>query len=146
MADLTDKITLVTQKIYDIVDANKAALQLRSVFYGDQNLIGKVPAACIESGPRESSLAVAPSYKVPHVFNVFILIYHAELRSKEVTKKECEEVAEAIEAVINANKNLDGLVLQGNVVGIDPGYAVRSGTMFRATRMQWQGTSQTRIM
>ena len=142
----TDKITLVTQKIYDIIEANKSDLGLQTVFYGDQSLVGKVPAVAVESGPRESGLAGAPSYRVDHIFNVFILIYHAELRNTQVTKKECEEVAEAVENVLNANKNLDGLVLQGNVVGLDPGYANRANTIYRASRIHWQGTSKTQII
>jgi hypothetical protein len=130
--------------MFDIVTAAKETLGIEQVFYGDQDLIGATPAVAVETGPLTQTLA-GVSYRTENTFVVFFLVYHGELRNKQATKKACEELAEAIRTEVNANLTLDGLVLQGNVTNIEPGYAIRSNTMMRTTRISWTGISKTRI-
>lgn len=141
----TDLLGTVVQKAVDIATSNKDALGLQEVFYGDHELVGKMPALCVEPGNKVRSLASAPSYRTDNTFTVLFLLYHSKLVSKETTKKQCIEMAEALEAVINADKTFGGLVLQGNVTAVEPGYVRRASELVYTTRLTWTGISKTRI-
>jgi hypothetical protein len=136
-------ISIVNQKIVDIITEAKESLGIIDVFYGDKALIRSVPTVCVEPSMK----AIVPTntqFTAVRVFEHFVIIYHSRVTDEEARKKETDEVAEAVEDLLNTDKTLDGLVYSGFVTEVTPGYAERGGMMV-ATRITWVGRSKERM-
>lgn len=137
---LTKDATVVSQNILDTLESNKVVLGLRGTYYGLQNLIPEYPAACVESGTKNRIMRMARKHEI--IIRTHIMVYHSEVQSSEVTKKEVEQFAEAIENKLHEDNTLDGLVIWGYVTSIDHGVARRDDVMLRAARLTWEGLSR----
>lgn len=143
MAAPTQDASVVAQAIIDILANPANGLNLAGVFYGDQELIPKVPAATVETGPTQRELGGASSPPQTMImFNILIMLYEGGLRDNQVTKKAVDVRAEATRAVLHANFRLGGLVIYSLVSSIEPGTAIRKGELIRAARLTWQGTTK----
>jgi hypothetical protein len=149
VSSTSDSLVAITQAIVDILNNAKVALGLEDVWYGDTELIPRYPAVAVESGPKARRWAGAP-FRMDVEQLVYIIIYHCRIQDTQITKKDCDIVAELVETELHkfANRGLptedypEGLVIQGWISNMDPGYATRSGVLYRATRMTWTGLSK----
>jgi len=147
----------IAQRIFDILEANKTALigDAASLFYGDQNRLPTTPTLCVEAGPTTRPLAGAasPGGMIVNNHECYILLYHAVVQSGSVTKKQSEQIASGIVNFLDQNHlrlqlpptDIQGIVIHGYCVSIDPGYSIKEGTLYQAVRIVWQGTSKTRL-
>ena len=151
---LTHKGSVVTQRLVDLLEANKLDLGLQKVYYGDQNKIDESPSACIESGPVNRPMDGVPDM-ILNTIQAFIIIYHGRVQDVQVTKKETEQFAERIEDYLHTNLQLrdptgdpaSEIVIHGWVIENMPGYASKgaSNTLWYASRLTWQGISKTSL-
>ena len=118
-----------------------ADLGLQDVFYGDQDFIPRFPAAVVEPNSLVEAPTTAGFSKENH-FQVMVMIFHSQLGSSEVTKRECDLAAEAVKDVLNADRQLGGLVTWGYVSSTDYGYAMRGKQTIQATRMLYEAISK----
>jgi hypothetical protein len=142
---LTEKPTIITQKIKDILIAELVPVDLKAVYYGEQTLIPSYPAVVVESYPMEREITGTHTFGV--TLRTGIIVFHGKLQPPEVTKKECEELIELITETLHADHTLDGLVVFGYINRVDPGVAIRGGPegaseMYRASRVTWEGLSR----
>lgn len=138
----TDSIVDVSRGIQDYLLLNKG--DLKDIWYGDQDLIPRLPAACVEPGPKIRTLNGSLQMS-ENELAVFIMVYHGQVADTQVTKQVCDEQAERIEALLHTDKTLGGLVVFGFCRELEPGYAERGRTLMYSTRITWQGLSKTMI-
>jgi hypothetical protein len=132
--------------------ANKVALGLRAVYYGDQNLIPETPSVCVQPAELNRTLRGA-NWQVDNFIDVFIIVYHGEVQSKQVNQEECDARTVAIEAFLHTDHYLSNigidaqapLVTQGFVTNITPGTIRRDNKLQFASRLRYTAQSVTRI-
>lgn len=151
LASLPSQVAIRIHALLD-VPATKSALlgQYGSLFYGDQNRLPTTPVVCVEAGPTRRTLVGAP-LMVMCEHECYILVYHSKVQSEETNKLESETIAEGIANELDKNPTLigpnseAGIVTNGFCTSIDPGYAVKEGTLYKAVRITWNGSAKTRL-
>lgn len=144
MPSQTDDFVVVADAVKAVLENAGNGLGFLDVYYGDQELIPRTPAATVEPGGIRSELAGAPALALNNI-PISIMIYHAGVKNTQVTRKECDQKAMLVRGVLHNDLHLGGLVIHGYCTNIESGYAQRSNTLFRATRITWEGTSKVRL-
>jgi len=116
-------------------------LGLAKVYYGQQRLMPDFPSVCVESLPKVRAWTGA-GHRFEVKLRVGLLVYCTKIQSSIITKKQSEEIAEAIEDVLHEDFTLDNLVLHGMVTRIDYGVSRVEDVMIRSVRMQWEAMSR----
>lgn len=129
---------------YNLLVTNKSSLGLQGVFYGDQNLIPASPIACVEPDTSVSVLASAQR-RVENNFRVYVLVYSAFVESPDLNRRDADQRAEAIKAVLNADALAGGLVTHCMVEEVASGYAQKAGAIYRSSRILFTGKSKTQL-
>jgi hypothetical protein len=140
---MTSSIVDVTQAWIDLLKLERQ-LKLHDVFYGDQDLIPNVPALTVEAGTKTRDYNQT-GLQTNVELSISFVLFHAKVADRQVTKKELDERAEALETFIHQNTNLDGLVINGLVTSSEPGFIERGSITFHAHRLIWEGLSKERI-
>lgn len=140
----TELGTIITQRLYDIIDSNKATLGVFAVYYGDQTLIPDFPSVVCESFAKDRVL-VESGFKYHLTLRTGIIVYHGKIQASEVTKKETEELAEVIEALVMEDNTLGGTIVHGYVSRIEPGVAIKNEIMLRASRLTYEAESRKNL-
>lgn len=130
----------VTDKLYNLLNDNKEELQLESVWYGPQRLIPTYPCIVLEPRPKRRRFNGTRRWDLE--FNVAILLYHSKVQDSETLHRENEEQAILVESFLHQHMDLDGLVIFGYVITVEPGLVTRGDVMITSTRLTWQGTSR----
>lgn len=153
---LTDKLSDVSQLLVDLIIANAQTLGIPdvpgattvgsdpSVFYGDQVMIPVTPTVCVDPVQRQRDLSET-GYQTTVDLAVFVIIYHGKVQDMQTNLKECIQFAEAVEAVLYTDKQLQGNVVHSYVSNMDMGQMIRGRTLMRATRLTWRGLSKAQI-
>jgi hypothetical protein len=124
---------------------NGADLGLQKVWYGDDDeLIPETPAVLIVPSTKDRELTNT-GHTTLNSFHFVLTVFHSRLTSSNVTRKECDALAEALEDHLHANKRLNGLLLHSHVQRSEYGVAARGTVLMKATRLTWIAQSQTRI-
>ena len=144
MSNLTGSLVDIATYLHDLVVANQATLGLADVFWGDQDRIPRTPAVAIEPDSKSRMLDGAPRRTLVEA-RVVLLVYHAKVQDIQVTRKQADQFAEAVETLIHTDKNLGGLVIHGMVTDLESGYAYKSGTLFRTARLIYTATSKVSL-
>lgn len=139
---LTDSSVAVTQAIFDLLDVAREDLGLAAVHYGDTALTPEYPSIMVESGPKGRPLVSSGTRRFALELTSFVNVLHGAVQDVDTTKKETEELAEAIEVELHKDYTLGDLVIFGHVVAMDPGVILRPSVVLRATRLTWQGISR----
>jgi len=137
-------LSVIVQYIVDKLEANKTSLGIVDVFYGDQHLIPNIPSVTVEGGDKQreyTQTGMQTTVSLP----VYIYIYHSGIRDLQITKKACDELTEAIETLLHQDVDLGGLVINGLVTDVEPGFANRGKDIFVVHRLTWQGFAKVRI-
>lgn len=140
----TDSLLTVGEALEDYLNDHAFQLGLRKVWYGADELIPETPAISIASEGKRRTL-VETGHMTYNQFRFVFTIYHARFGDTSVTRKECDELAESVEALLHDNIRLDGLVYTSLVESMESGAATRQSVIMRATRLVWVGQSKTRI-
>lgn len=124
-----------------LLEANASSLGLQDVFYGDQDLIPRFPAAAVEP----TSMQEEPSgegFSKNNRFQVLVIIFHSKIGDNQTTKRECDLFAEAVKDVLNGDRQLGGLVTHSWTSATDYGFAVRGKVTIQATRILFEAISK----
>lgn len=159
MADAnTDSILVITDRIFDILDANKASLTyggktVQDVWFDDQDLLPKTPAICVVPNVKRRPISGASNFTENRI-DTIILVYHVSVTpdmSRQDTKRTTIGLAEVIEAYLHNNQlqllttGGDRLTIHSWVTEMDPGYAYKNGTLYNAVQMNWSSLTKTRL-
>lgn len=140
---LTDATTDITWAIYKLLEDNKEALGLRMVFDGDRSLVSETPCISVIASDKTREL-VTTGLGTDINFAVTLMLYHKRIQTEEMNEREVQELAEAVEDFLHlrANQTLGGLVIFGMITRVEPGYATRTDSVMRTTRMTWEARSR----
>lgn len=140
----TDNLDVVGEAIKAVIEAEKAALGLTDVWYGDQQLVPRMPAVAVD--PRR--VRTRPSdtgHMARNDFEVDLYVYHSKLQGPTTNLKECLQLANSIKDLLHDDVMLGGLIVYGHVEEIATGYSTKSNVIIKSTRIQWVGLSKTRL-
>lgn len=140
----TDNLTVFSQAVVDRLVANASTLtdvdgNELEVFYGEQNQYPRTPAAAVEPVDKERELQGAPRMYVVRMTVSVVLYLTKVLESNQATRKAVDTLGEQVEAVLHQNPHYDGLLLDSYVRRAESGYAYKSGTQYRAYRVEFEG-------
>ena len=135
---LTDSLVTVVDAVVAKLEAAADDLGLTDVFYGDQELIPRSPAACVETGTKDRSLRGA-TRRTDNAFTVYVLVYHSEVRSPQSNRRDADVLAESIETLLHQDKTLGGLVTHCYVTRLESGYSRKQNALLRSSRLTFVG-------
>lgn len=138
---LTGSLAVFCQILQTKLETNKVSLGIGKVFYGDQNLIPSTPIACVE--PSQKIQEYKPTNMYRQTLTAYILLYESTVQSPQANRKSADDLAEAVEALVHADRTLGGKVITAIVSSIESGYSTKQNTLVRASRLLVTATSQT---
>ncbi len=140
----TDSIVEICEAVEDYLNDGAGDLGIVDVWYGDERAIPRTPAIGIVPGDKSRTLTETGSMTT-NSFDVQITIYHSRLDNPNVTRKECDKLAEEVEAYLHDNKHMNDLVIFGYVQRIQAGVSTMNRVSMRATRLMWTAMTKGRI-
>lgn len=131
----------VLDYLYNLLVANKVALELGFVGYAEEKLIPKYPAVQVSAEPliRE----IHGTHQFRNTYNMSFWVYHAKLTdSHKVRTKNDLLTVTAIRALLHNNLTLGGNIIFGFVDSENPGVlASPKNDPVVGTRMTWTGSA-----
>lgn len=132
---------------------NMETLGLKAIFYGDQDRLSTTPIACVEPGNKAQAFGGGGANRMLAVnLTTYILVYSSLVGSGQVNRLVSDDIAEAIEDLIHADRTLSngapadqGIVIECHVSDISSGYATKANSIVRASRITVDGLSQNRL-
>src|SRR5262245_55632309 len=95
---LVYKSTVVADKLVDLINENLSLLDVKRAYWGDQKLIPEYPAVVIETLPKIRNIVQTHQFEIEH--HLSLLIYHGQIGSTELTRREVEQLSEAVEELL----------------------------------------------
>src|SRR6478735_11042624 len=99
---MTDRVSVMTVYLRDLMVTKQAVLGLHSIYYGDQTKIPFTPTVCAEAGSKERALNGAPR-RTMVTMRAYLLVYICKVTSTEATRLEADTLAEDIEDQVHAD-------------------------------------------
>lgn len=148
--DLSASTRVIARRWQAILDANKVALGIQDVFFGDQLMVPHTPAICVEPGRKRRNLEGVPDMTRMEIDTTFY-VYHSKVDSeKQQARDDCIKFAEDVEDYLHVNHlrlfDLAGtqqLTIHSYCTDFDPGYSFKRNTWYHAVQMTW--TNLTKV-
>jgi hypothetical protein len=152
VVNITDSVDTVTQYVIDKLKANAAVLKTstnvvvdpQDIYYGDQEKFPRTPSICVDPGNRARILQ-GVSYRTDNNFVLYIYVYHAKVQDNQITRKEVQQISEAIETLLHSDPQLGGIVIHSFCTLNESGYVYRQNTMYRTCRITFEPYSKTKL-
>jgi hypothetical protein len=131
----------VIDHIYNLIDADKVALGLEFVGYGDVDLVPAYPAVIVTGSPLSRALHATRQFQL--TFRCNIWVYHARMTDDHKTRTRDDLIlASSITSLLHQDKTFGGNLIFGYVEDEDPGIMVRPRKeVVVGTRLGWTGDS-----
>jgi len=146
MAVHTDDDATVAQAIEVLVNANKAALLLDDVLYGDHNMIPHASAAIIMPGGMRRELAgvAAPGGRTANNMMVEVVLHWSKVGDEATERKAADQRGKLLERKLHEDTTLGGIIIHGFVNQVDRGNTIMgNNNMFRTVRMVYIAMTKT---
>ncbi len=140
----TDSLIDVADQLKILLEQYQTTLGIADVYYGDQVLVPRTPTVCVEPLEKVRELA-GVSDRTENTIQVGIMIYHGQVTSSQITRRECDVFAEQVEKVLHLDRQLGGLLIYGFCNRLESGYAERNGALMFSSRLTYQGLTKTRL-
>jgi hypothetical protein len=140
----TDDVYVYSNYVYTLLNAQKVALQIVDVWFGDDASakLPHTPAITVEPGSKTREYNGAPRRSM-NIMDLYIMVYHDKIADVQENARNALIRAEAVEAVVHADAQLGGLVIDSLVISNEPGIAERGGSLMSASRLTLRARSQT---
>ena len=133
------RLVAACKAVEEKLKENQVSLGLGAVYYGDQRRIAQKFTACIEPGEDRAELQ-GMMRRVTRTVTVYILLYGVLISAEDASREATDEVAEAIEALLNQDSTLGGLFTHCYVTLVESGYSPKDGSMVSTCRITFQCT------
>lgn len=142
----TDSVYVYTNYVFDLLTERKAELGLIDVWFGDEASakLPHTPAATVEGAPKSREYNGAPR-RTMNTMDLYVMVYHDKITDVQENARKAMRRAEAVEAVLHEDCQLNGLVIDSLVVSNEPGTADRGGNLMSASRLTFRARSQTQL-
>lgn len=144
----TDRGTALAVHIMGLIEANKGEFEtpIQDVYYGKHTMNPRSPTVVVMSGITDRTLqgVASPGGRTRNEITVLVDVMGADVLSGEqVSRLAVDKLAEDVEKLLHTYPNMDGLIIHGFVHRRDPGDIPINGSMWRAVRLTYVGTSLT---
>lgn len=142
----TDRSTTLATHIRDLIITQKGELGIEDVYYGKHTMRPRSPTVVVMSGMMDRTLqgVANPGGRTRNELTVLIDVMAADvLDGEEASRLAIDRRAEDVEKLLHTYPNMDGLIIHGFVRRRDPGEVIISGSLWRAVRLTYVGTSLT---
>jgi hypothetical protein len=145
--ELTDRVSVLSEYVHDLLTTNADMLGLEVVYDGDQKLIHKTPAVAVEAGGKQRELVGMPTQTNANM-TIYVMVYVGKVNNTQSNYRDALLLAETIEDLLHADRDpetgrpLQGLLIWGMVTAVEPGFAQRGNTVYRTTRLTYEGFSK----
>lgn len=141
----TDSDTVVAQAIFDLIEANKIALALDDVLWGNQEMIPHASAAVVMPLGKRRILAgvSAPGGRTENTLLVTIEVNRSKVGVEAVERKVVDDTGTAIELLLHSDTTLGGIVIHGFVEQTDRGEVTLTAGQFRTVRLMYAARTKT---
>jgi hypothetical protein len=138
------KLTVLCDYVFDRLTANKVDIGtgIEDVFYGDQTMIPRTPALCLEPDGKKRELQGVPR-RTENMYTMYIILYVSKVDDTQANARDALVLAEAVEDFLHADPTLDDRVIHSFCTEVEPGYRTRQGTRYRACRITFQAINKT---
>lgn len=146
MAIHTDDDTAVAIAIETLLNANKAALLLEDVLYGDHTMIPRNSAAVITASGHRRTLAgvSAPGGRTQNSMVVEISLHWSKVGDEATERKAADARGTALERKLHEDVTLGGIIIHGFVTQVDRGNTIMANnSMFRTVHMIYEAQTKT---
>ena len=134
-------LLVVADYVLDLLQ-NDGTLDLQDVWYGDQELIPRVPCVTIEPTSVESNLAGIP-FMLENQLSISIMVYYGGIRDTQISKRDAIAYAQNVISALHADKTMGGNVIHSFCTGVEHGVAAKNSTLIFASRLTWSGLTKT---
>ncbi len=143
----TDRCTVLSQYMFNLIDAAKTSLNVDNVLYGDHEKIPSGITVVVYCADKERTLdgVAMPGGRVMNDMRVMVTVYNNRTQDEATGRLEVDQISEAVEHELHQDTTMGGLIFHGFVTRWDPGYKIKSGSLFRATQMTFVGRSKTNL-
>ena len=148
---LSASTRIIARRWQEILNVNKELFGIKSVWFGDQQILPDTPCVCVEPGVKRRGLEGVPDMTRMEIDTVFY-VYHSMVgENQQQAKDDSIRFAEDIEEYLHVNHlklfAVDGtqLTIHGYCTDFDPGYAYRPRTLYNAVRMTWTNTTKVSL-
>lgn len=143
---ITDDYVAINQYLVDRVKANANLLGADpdNIFYGDREKIGAVPTITVFAASQSYDLG-ENMHRTDNRMLFYAVLYFGKVQELTVNIKQTDEKVMILKRIFNGDLQWGGLVTNGYVRAIDPGYATRSGVLLRAARLTLEGYNRTML-
>jgi hypothetical protein len=141
----TDDDTVMAQKIFDIIDANKVNQGIEDVLWGNQNLIPRSPTVVIMANGKRRALAgvTGPGGRTLNSLLTTIEVHRSKVGDEATERKATDDLATTVERLLHADTTLEGIIIHGFVEEVARGEVENLSGMFRTVRMMFVGQTKT---
>jgi hypothetical protein len=142
----TDDVSVLSEYVFNLLDGRKADIGVIDCWFSDDasTKLPHTPALTVEPGTKTREYNGAPR-RVMNTMDVYIMIYHDKIADVQDNARNAIRRAEAVEAVLHEDAQLEGLVIDSMVISNEPGTAQRGtgGSLMSASRLTFRARSQT---
>jgi len=131
----------VTDYLLELLQ-NDGDLGLQDVWYGDQELVPRMPAVTVEPTGVQSTLAGLP-FMLENQLNVVVTVYFGAIQDIQKTQRDSISYAQDVVAALHADKTMGGNIIHGYCTQVEHGVALKTGAMIYASRITWTGLTKT---
>lgn len=149
---LSNSTLVIAKRYQEILTAAKVTLGLQDVWFGDQSIVPRTPAVCIEPGLKRRNFDGVPDMTMMNI-DTIILLYHSQVivnGGQQQARSDAITFAEDIEEFLHVNHPrlfnataTQQLTIQGFCTDFDPGYSYKSRSLYHAVQMTW--TNLTKV-
>jgi hypothetical protein len=141
---LTASGEVVASAIKAIIEADKVALGVVDVFYGDQATLPHTPAVCVSPGTKAREFAGA-TLTTANMFETYVYVYFGKVQDVQANLHSAQTLADAIEPLVQADITLGGIVISTLCTQNEPGLINKQGSLMMGNRLTFQSMSRTRL-
>lgn len=141
----TDSIDVVASYILSLLEASASTLGVdsaRGFYYGEQELIPTTPGICVVPGPETDVYDGVGGRPVMITFLTYVVLYVDVLRDIQINTHQATQLATLVKRVVHADKNLGGNVLDCLCIQVEPGYALKKGSLMAAARLTFRSRAK----
>lgn len=141
----TDSTDVVASYILSLLQAGASTLGVdasRGFYYGEQELLPTSPCISVVPGPEVSAYDGVGGRPVMITYQTYVMIYVDVLRDIQLNTHAAMQLGTLVKHVVHADKTLGGNVLDCFCAQVEPGYALKKGTLMAASRLNFRSKAK----
>ena len=141
----TDSIDVVASYILSLLKASATTLGVepaRGFYYGEQELIPTTPGICVVPGAEADVYDGVGGRPVMITFLTYVVLYVDVLQDIQLNTHQAAQLSTLVKHVVHADKNLGGNVLDCLCIQVEPGYALKKGSLMAASRLTFRSRAK----